>query len=89
MNETDINPAEVAAEILGYCKEGRNPAGESCTRHMSVGWPCERADAATEAIRAALVQAWYEGFNAGYDDQRNRDTGVPMPANPYAKEGQP
>ena len=83
---TWVDAVDVAAEILGYCKEGRNPAGGSCTRHMSVGWPCEKADASTEVVRSALEQAWDEGLDAGRDRWMDvREFGDP-PSNPYKTE---
>ena len=80
-----IDPAEVAAQIMGWCKEGRNPAGAVCTRHMSVGWPCEKADAAIEIIRAALEQAWLEGYTAAA--KQHPDLTFMGARNPYAKGG--
>lgn len=35
------------------------------------------------------AEGWDEGFNTGYDDQTNRDTGVPMPSNPYESQETP
>lgn len=32
---------------------------------------------------AALADAWDEGYDVGYADQQYRDTGKPVPPNPY------
>ena len=37
-------------------------------------------------LNKKLAEAWDEGFEAGYADQRYRNTGKPMPVNPYRKE---
>lgn len=42
---------------------------------------------AAERIREARAEAWDEGFDVGYADQINRDTGRPMPVNPYRGDG--
>jgi hypothetical protein len=48
----------------------------------------DETPAFTEAeIQARLIDAWDEGFDTGYEDQRYRDTTKPMPLNPYRAEG--
>lgn len=84
---SDINPAEVAAQVCECRKGAFNPyADPHCAEHHRP-WPCSALLSATEAIRAALEQAWDEGYDTGYNDRPNRDTTKPMPVNPYAKGG--
>ena len=39
-----------------------------------------------ETIREAKAEAWDEGYEVGYEDQRFRDTSKRRPPNPYDEE---
>ena len=85
---TGIDPAEVAAQIVHACVS--DGCGNCIEHDYNTIWDngiCELFDSTTEAIRAALEQAWDEGYDTGYNDRPNRDTTKPMPVNPYAKGG--
>lgn len=45
-----------------------------------------KASEPERALATAKADAWDEGFDAGYADQRFRDTGKAMPTNPYRQE---
>ena len=42
-------------------------------------------EAVARMIQAVKAEAWDVGYEAGYADQRYRNTGKPMPVNPYRK----
>ena len=84
---TGIDPAEVAAKITG-CKKARGH--DACYLDHGydpnpLGWPCADLTDAAEIIRAALEQAWLEGYIAAV---RQHPTIAFMGArNPYVKGG--
>ena len=78
--DTGIDPAQVAAEIINVCVS--DTCGD-CIEHDYdfIPWDdgiCLTFSAATEAIRAALEQAWDDGAN----DEAEHRCGL----NPYRKE---
>lgn len=95
MNDIDISPAEVAAQITG-CQEGIGVRDGYCAVHAFIGhgfdvgrWPCDVHTDATEVIRAAMERMWDKAYDRGFYDrdfmrtEEARDASEGKSENPY------